>query len=180
VRASSCSVCFALLVASPRIARAEPQFNLALLPGVALASDRPRVAFSGRAHADVILGRTSSSSWGLGPALDVGTFAFRDLRLMPALSLQLPTDPVSVVLSLGPLWRFTPASDLGASFHVFVGSRAYNHFSHYSPALGLDLSLEALRGPTPNYFAALTAHVDLEWLSLPFVIAVSWLRGPTR
>jgi hypothetical protein len=180
VRAVRLTTLLFLLSAAPHVAHAAPQFNLALIPGVAFSPDKPRVAFSGRLHSDVILGRTSSGSLGAGPALDVGSFAFSDLRVAPALSVQLPTDPVSLVLTLGPLCRFEPQPSMGGSFRLFIGARAYNHFSSYSPALGVDLSLEATRGPSPHYFAAASAHVDLEWLSLPALIAISWLRGPTR
>jgi hypothetical protein len=170
----------ALVVTCSASAEAEPQLNVGLVPGLAWSQPHPTFGFYGAVHADVLFGRVSNQQVGLGPSLDVASLAFQDLRLAPGLSVQLPRSIVDVTFTAGPLLRIHDGFRMGASGRAFIGSRAFNYYGSYAPALGLVIGGDVCFDGRPSTSLFVGAHIDAEYFAIPWIVLFGWLRGPSR
>lgn len=155
------------------------QWHVGVLPGLGLeANGSTRFGFSGALSGDVLFGQKRTGQWGFGPAVEIGTFAFDDLRLSSTLAVQLPTDPIQLGLSLGPqLQSVTDALNPAVAARAFLGYRSYNHTGSYATAFGLGAGLDQRLDGNNGSVWSVSLHLDGMWLSLPFVALASWLRG---
>lgn len=153
---------------------ATPQVNVGITPGIGW---RPhsKVAFDGHVSAEVLFARTGDRSWGVGPRLEVGTRAFDDLHTAAGLSVQLPSDPLAIVISGYALGRTTSHSfDPGVGSRLFLGLRPYNHYGWYAAGLGLTAAVDhVFAHATTN--VSLGVQLDGMWLSLPLLAFYQWL-----
>lgn len=175
VRASACATAIAWLLSSRRC-QADPQWNTGLsFAGCEIHRDAPArdaLRFCGAARADVLFARERSRDFGLGPYLEVGTAAFRDIRLSAGLSALLPLhDDFPLVISAGYSSREITEPGLDAS--IFWGLRSFNYHTSYNMAGGLVLQAQQTFGPQPTRTISLGVRVDGLLIALPFLL----LRG---
>ncbi len=164
-------------------ARAEdsrPQWNTALVTGLAFergpADERHRPMLFA-AHGDVILGRSSNRSWGVGPMARVGTYRFRDLQAQGGVSLLIPShEYLPFVLSGGAMVRKDGISSPGVFGSLFWGSRSFNHHGSYVLVGGLVLEARKDLGGDRSSAFVVGAHLDGEVLSLPILMLVNAFR----
>lgn len=153
---------------------AAPQVNVGITPGIGW---RPhsKVAFDGHVAADVLFTRTGDRSWGIGPRLEVGTRAFDDLHTALGLSVQLPSDPLAIVISGHALGRTTSSSfDPGVGSRLFLGLRPYNHYGWYAAGLGLTVGVDHVFAHSSTN-VSMGVQLDGMWLSLPLLAFYQWL-----
>lgn len=168
----ACALLSVSSVATPTYAT--PQVNVGITPGIGW---RPhsKVAFDGHVAADVLFTRTGDRSWGIGPRLEVGTRAFDDFHAAAGLSLQLPSDPLAIVISGYGLGRTTSDSfDPGVGTRVFLGLRPYNHYGWYAAGLGLTAAVDHVFAQSATN-VSLGVQLDGMWLSLPVLAFYQWL-----
>ncbi len=156
--------------------RASPQLNTGVIPGVSADLAEPSGAELWLSlRGDVMFGRASVNDIGYGPAVELSTASFDDVRASVGGSLQLPLAPLQLVVSGAPYIRLGPRGDVGASSRVFIGSRSYNHSGSYVAAFGLSAGFDAGFGEASERRMLLAAHLDGMWLALPWVMLISWL-----
>ncbi len=157
---------------------ARPQANVGVLPGVcgAFQESAGPVCFHGAVSADVMFGRDSARSWGIGPALQLATAGFDDVRLHVGGSLQVPLADLQLVVSPLPYYRFAPDAEFGAGLRAFIGSRSYNYTADYVAAFGLEAGLDWGFGAARERQVVIAAHLDGMWMAVPIIALVSWLR----
>ena len=166
-----------LLLASS--ARAEPQWNTAVVPSGCLLGDEQdtfeRVAFCGAARGDVLFLRRSARDFGLGPYLSASTAAFDDVRVSLGASALLPlVEDFPLVISLGPLLR--NAREPGVSGTLFWGLRSYNYYGTYNLAAGVVLGVERTFSEPESSAITIGIHVDGFILALPGLLAFGALQ----
>jgi hypothetical protein len=171
------AVLVAAAAALPQPARASPEWHAGIQPALALDFEHDaRWAFDASADVDVLFGRERAGTVGYGPAVEFGTWAFRDLRLVPMARLLVPVGDLDLAASAGPRLRFTDERGVGMAGRVSLGYRAFNHTGAYGTAFalfgGVDQRLDA-----PSATWSLGIHFDAMWASLPFVALASWVRG---
>lgn len=143
--------------------------NAGVVPGIDWRPDS-KVAFDGAVVSDVLFGRTGDTTLGWGPRLELGTRAFDDLRLAAGLSVQLPTDPLAVVVSgHGLLQTNDGASHPGVGGRLFLGVRPYNYYGWYGAAAGLSIGVDHVFSADVTTLVV-AAHLDAMWLSLPGLV----------
>jgi hypothetical protein len=122
--------------------------------------------------------RSSARDVGWGPALEVGTVAFDDLRFRFGPQVQLPFDDLSVVLTPSGYLRIAHRGGSGVAARAFVGTRSYNYGGNYAAAFGVVGGVDwALAGHRErNVMVGL--HIDGMWSAIPLIALVSWLRSP--
>jgi hypothetical protein len=149
-------------------ASAAPQVNVGITPGL---NWRPgaKLAFDGSISADVLFGRSSDLSYGIGPRVEIGTRAFDDLRTAAGLTTLIPLDPLVASLTLhGLLQTNAGRSEPGVGGRLFFGVRPYNYYGWYSAGLGLTFGVDqVLVTDTTN--VTLGLQLDGMWLSLPLL-----------
>ena len=133
-------------------------------------------AFDGSLVADVMFARDGHRSTGIGPRLEVGTYAFDDLRVGVGPSIQFAWDPSALTCSAHALGRFNEGDfDPGVGARLFLGFRPYNYYSSYGATVGLSLGSDYwLTSQTASVVVA--AHLDAMWLSLPVLLLVEALQ----
>lgn len=170
---------FAALLLIPATAQAEPQWNAALIPGIAWVrsggeSSRP-VYLGGQA--DVMFGRTSNASWGLGPMARVGTYRFSDLQLQAGASLLVPVhDYLPFVLSAGFYSERDGKTHPGGFASLYWGTRSYNHHGSYIMTGGLVLEARRTGGDGGEKTVLVGANIDLQAFLLPAVMLINAFR----
>jgi hypothetical protein len=176
---SSVALSAALVVTSAKSARAEPQWNAALVPAGCLLGEHAslfdRVAFCGAVRGDVLFLRNRARDFGLGPYVALGTAAFEDVRVSLGLSALIPiAEDFPVVLSLGPLLR--NGRRPGLSSLVFAGVRSYNFHASYNLAFGIAVGYDRdLADPRENALS-IGVQVDAFVLALPVLLLVGAVR----
>lgn len=176
---AACLTTFAL---APRDARAEPQFGSALTTGAALTETRfsnkdPYVAFHLGGRADVLFLRDRANAMALGPYVDVATTGFDTFEGGGGLEWLVPAFDTAFILSSGAFARTSHFGvEPGVEATVFWGSRSFNYHSAYSLGLGLFLQGRYGFGDGRQGDAILGAHIDLEYIALPFVFAYEAIR----
>jgi hypothetical protein len=136
--------------------------------------------FYGALRGDVLFGRSRDSDLGVGPAVELGTAAFSDVRLTLGPTVFLPIGDVLGLAATPALLarRDDGVTSLGASGRLFAGIRAMNHYGEYSMAGGLVLGFDRDLGDSGETAVVIAAHVDGLVLAVPVMLLVSWLRGP--
>lgn len=188
--------CRFLLVASVAVglcvvvgeARAEPQVNTGLTVGGAAVGvdggffEQPEFVLG--LKGDVMFGRDDPWDFGVGPYLELGTFAFDELQLGAGASVHLPIhETFPFVASVGPYARYGDdpfGLEPGIAAALFWGSRSYNFHDNYIMAVGLSVGYRASFGESKASALLVNAHVDLALLGLPFVALVGAIAGPSE
>ena len=122
--------------------------------------------------------------FGVGPYLELGTFAFDELQFGGGASVHLPIhETFPFVASVGPYARYGDDDfglEPGIATALFWGSRSYNFHDNYIMAVGLSVGYRASFGESKESALLVTAHVDIALLGLPFVALVGAIAGPTE
>jgi hypothetical protein len=178
-RASLAIAACLALVSAP--ARAEPEWTSALVGGVAgVGHDSvwQGTRFYGALRGDALFFRTNRHAFGLGPAVEVGTVGFSDVRLHGSATVLAPIGEfLAVTLSPGGFIRSSSQGAVGGvSGRAFFGMRAYG-YTDYALNAGLVVGFDRdLGGPSQNAIVV-GAQVDGLALALPVLFIISWLHG---
>lgn len=170
------------LLGLPSGARADPQANIGLRPGVAGVGDDQwwdRSRFHLGLHGDVIYGRRRNADFGVGPYAEVLTQA-SSVQGGAGLTLHLPVHSyLPVLLSAGAYerWHTEAGWSPGIAAEVFFGTRSYNYHSSYVMAGGLVLQARYGIGSVEERSVIVAAHLDGQVLSLPFLLLYEALSG---
>lgn len=165
------------------MANAGPQISTGVQLGVAGVSAEGSpwqyTNFYGAVHGDVLFGRDSPLDVGIGPYAMVATSGFDDFRFGAGGSVLLPIHPdLPPVLSLGAYGRSSePEWSVGVSGRMFWGLRSYNYHSVYGLAAGLFGGVDVDVTSQNQVTIVIGAQVDNEFLILPGLIVVNWLRS---
>lgn len=188
MKAAAAGLCGAFVVAAwAGDARAEPQANASMTIGGAGVGQEGRFwdhpEFHLGARGDVLFGRDSASELGLGPYLELGTFAFDDLHFGGGGSVLLPVhDSFPLVASLGAFgrWGDDPwGLEPGVSGALFWGSRSYNFHANYVMAGGLLVGFRQSLGESRESMLLIGAQLDLAFMGIPLVALIDLVRGPS-
>jgi len=172
------------LAPATRAEDARPQWNGALVAGIAGTGAGGTVwdgtVFYGAIRGDVLFGRTRDSSVGIGPALELGTAAFSDVRLAAGPTVFVPLgDVIGLAATPAALLRHDDGlTSAGVSGRIFCGIRSLNHYGDYSLASGLVLGVDKDLDDRGGSAIVVAAQVDGLVLAIPVMFVVSWLRGP--
>ena len=170
---------FAAVVLAPSVALADPQWNAALLPGIAwvrAGGESSRPIYLG-GQADVLFGRTSNASWGFGPMARVGTYRFGDLQLQGGGSLLIPAhDYLPFVVSAGVYSERDDRAHAGGFASLYWGTRSYNHHGSYIMTGGLLLEGRRTYGEGGERTFLVAANVDAQAFLLPLVMLINAFR----
>lgn len=165
-------------------AAADPQWSIGVLTGAAgLGRDGSTWSetcwFNGL-RGDVLLGRSRSSDFGVGPYVGVSTAGFDDVMPDGGLSVLVPWESfVPLVASVGGFGRLRDGDfDPGIEGFLFIGSRSYNFHSSYGLATGLSVGLQQSFGDDRERAIIIAAHLDGMLLALPFMAAYTAVTGP--
>lgn len=156
---------------------AGPEWHVGIQP--ALAADFPdeaRLSFDGSLDADLLFGRDRSGTVGYGPALELGTWAFSEVRLLPMARVVVPVGEIDVGCSIGPRLRVTDGFGTGVAGRLFIGYRAYNYGGTYGTGFGLFAGAEDAE-PRAATAWTIGLHLDAMWAALPVIALASWVRG---
>jgi hypothetical protein len=129
-------------------------------------------------HGDVLLGRSSNRDFGLGPAIEIGTAGFDDVRALAGATLLVPaTDVLVAALTPATLLRSGAGGlEAGVAGRIFLGARSYNYHSGYVMAWGFVLGVDQeIAGPR---VVSVAAQVDGMAFAIPAILLYEWLRGP--
>jgi hypothetical protein len=170
-----------------RPARAEPQANVSLTFGGAGVGSEGQFWDHAEVHlgvrSDVLFGHESATDFGVGPYVELGTFAFDDLHFGGGASLLLPVaEDFPLVASFGPYGRwadddFGLEGGLGGS--LFWGTRSYNFHANYVMAGGLLVGFRESLGPSHESMLVIALQADLAFIGLPLVGLIDLMRGPS-
>ena len=157
-----------------------PQANAGLAVGLARVTGEgsaPATPVSLGIRGDVLFGRNGPHAWGVGPALGIGTYRFRDLELQAGASVLVPIhEYLPLVFSAGPYTRRAGTWDPGAYASVFWGSRSFNYDGDYGLAVGIVVEGRAGFGDVRERTLLVAAHLDLQVLVLPVLMAINAFR----
>lgn len=191
------------LVSAPAAAQPSPdadapalQANASLLLGPAVSSGQDgafgdHVEFQLGLRGDLLFLRSRPDDLGLGPYVEVSTFAFNQGQLGGGASFLIPVhDAFPLVLSGGGHLRLAredigPRPGFDAS--LFWGARSFNYHGVYNMAGGLRVGYHHSFGITPadgptvdEKLLSISAQVDVVALGLPIVLLIDALRGPSE
>jgi hypothetical protein len=188
VRAQLVALTFGLGVGSvARPAGAEPQANASLTFGGAGVGSEGRFWDGAELHlgvrSDVILGRSSVADFGVGPCVELGTFAFDDVHFGGGASLLLPvSEHFPLVASFGPYGRWADDDfglEAGLGGSLFWGSRSYNFHANYVMTGGLLVGFRESLGESHESMLVIAVQADLAFLGIPLVGLIDLMRGPS-
>jgi hypothetical protein len=172
------ATCLALRSAS---AQAEPEWTSAVVAGVAgvghdSAWDATR--FYGALRGDALFLRTNRHAFGLGPAVEVATVGFSDVRLIGSATVLCPIGEfLAVTLSPGGFVRSSSQGAVGGfSGRAFFGVRAYG-YTDYALNGGLLVGFDRDLGGPSQSAVVVGAQVDGLVLALPVLFIISALHG---
>jgi hypothetical protein len=174
----------ALAGLAPAAAGAEPQASAGLTAGVAgRGLDRAvwdQTVFHGGLRGDVLFGRSSNRSFGVGPYAEVLTHAFDEIQFGAGVSTLLPVlDTFPLVLSAGVYGRTGEDAfgvNPGVAATLFWGSRSYNFHANYGMAGGLLAEMRLGLGDARETSVVLGAQLDLALMAMPVVFLVNALK----
>lgn len=164
-----------------RTACAEPEWGSSIIlgaAGIGAKSAWEETRFYGALRGEALFLRQNRRSIGLGPAVEIGTAGFSDVRALGSAVVLFPIGEFLAV-SVAP-GGFIRSSDQGAvggvSGRAFFGMHAYG-YGDYALNGGLVLGYDRdLGGPKENAIV-IGAQIDGLILALPVVLLVSWIRG---
>jgi hypothetical protein len=167
---------------------AEPQANASLTLGGAGVGSEGRFWDGAEFHlgvrSDVLLGRSSVTDVGVGPYVELGTFAFDDLQFGGGASLLLPvTEHFPLVASFGPFGRWADDDfglEGGLGGALFWGSRSYNFHDNYVMVGGLLVGFRGSLGPSHESMLVIALQADLAFIGLPLVGLADLMAGPSK
>ena len=169
-------------------ARAEPQANASLTIGGAGVGQEGEFWDHAEMHlgarGDVLFGRDRVGDFGVGPYVDVGTFAFDELQFGGGGSVLLPiNDHFPLVASVGGYGRWSDVDDYGLepglTGALFWGSRSYNFHANYVMAGGLLVGFRQSLGESHESVLLIAAQLDLAFMGIPLVALLDLMRGPS-
>jgi hypothetical protein len=172
-----------LLLVRTTDAFAAPQWNSALVAGIAGAGDGSavweRTQFYGGVRGDVLFLRDGPLSAGLGPSLEVATAAFADVRAIAGARALVPFgDLWGIAIEPGGYVRSSDAGALpGFSARAWFGIQTYNYQGAYSPRGGLTVGYAQDFGDSDSHAIVIAAEIDGLILALPFVLLYESFRG---
>ncbi len=170
---------FAGVTLATASAHADPQWNTAVVPAVAWVrsggqSSRP---FYLGGQADVMFGRTSNASWGVGPMARIGSYRFSDLQLQLGASVLLPVhDYLPLVLSGGLYSQRDGDLRTGGFASLYWGTRSFNYHGSYVMTGGLVLEARQTAGDGGEKTVLVGANIDLQAVLLPAVMLINAFR----
>lgn len=182
-RIAALGVTSALFAFTATDASAAPQWNSALVAGIAGVGDASsaweRTQFYGGIRGDVLFLRDGPRSPGLGPSLEVATAAFADVRAIAGARVLLPFgDLWGVALEPGGYVRSSDTGALpGFSARAWFGFQTYNYQGAYSPRGGLTVGYTRDFGGSDSHAIVIAAEIDGLILALPFVLLYESFRG---
>jgi hypothetical protein len=182
-RIAGLGVACALFSVRATDAFAAPQWNSALVAGIAGAGDGSaawdKTQFYGGVRGDVLFLRDGPRSPGLGPSLEVATAAFADVRAIAGARALLPLgDLWGVAVEPGGYVRSSDAGVLaGVSARAWFGIQTYNYHGAYSPRGGLTVGYARDLGGPESHAIVIAAEIDGLILALPFVLLYESFRG---
>ena len=139
----------------------------------------PETLFATGLSGDVLFGRSSPRSLGLGPAVTVGTVGFRDLSGTLGASLLLPVhDYLPLVVSAGGVLRHHGdfGQQAGVAASLFWGSRSFNYTGTWGLVGGVVLEGRQMFGSPHDHAFLVSAQLDLQVMALPVVMVINALR----
>jgi hypothetical protein len=167
-------------------AGAEPQVSVGVTVGAAGEGlDRRvwtrRTAFHVGLHGDVIFGRTSTRSFGVGPYGELLSHAFDEVEIGGGVSGLLPVhDTFPVIVSAGVYGRKGPEGfglEPGVSGEICWGPRSYNFHSRYVLSGGLLGQVRYGMGPSRETSIVLAVQIDVMVLAMPLLLLIGAARG---
>lgn len=185
MRLAVASLALAAASGVPAVARADPQWNAALVTGLCGRGDGEAfwadTCWYNAGRADVILGRNRNADFGIGPHLFASTADFDDLRLGAGATLHVPAHAyVPALLSASGYARSAGASwQPGVAAELFLGSRSYNFHGSYVMATGLVLGYHHGLGATPEHTVVVALQLDGLLTAMPLLLGYQWIRGPS-
>jgi hypothetical protein len=135
--------------------------------------------FFGAVRGEALFGAASPGALRLGPALEVGTIGFSDLRVTAGPTLLVPLDEIlALSLTPGAYARTNDGATFGLSSRAFFGVHPWNRVGSYAMSGGLLLGLDRDLGKAPESAFVVAAQVDGMLLALPVILLIEWIRGP--
>ena len=178
---------FSLWFVCPSAALAEPQGNAGLtIGGAASGTQTPtdHAEFHLGLRGDVLFGRDDTHDFGVGPYLEVGTFAFDQVQFGGGASVLLPVhESFPLVASVGAYGRYGDdpfGVEPAVCGTLFWGTRSYNFHSNYVLAAGILVGYRHSLGDSEESMLTIAAQLDLAVLSLPVVGLINLIRGPSQ
>lgn len=134
--------------------------------------------FYGSLRGDALFLRSTPSSVGLGPVVEIGTLGFSDARFHGGVELLLPfADFLALSAAPGGFVRTSSQGAVGGvSGRLFAGVRAYG-YTEYSLSGGLLFGYDQDLGGPKQHAIVIGAQVDGMVLALPVLFVISALHG---
>ena len=168
------------ITAGARSAAAEPEWSSALVAGAVFHGSGSTYdgSFYGAVRGDALFFRANRHSLGVGPALEVGTSGFSDVRLLGSAEVLAPIGEF-LAFSVAPGVAVRSSSE-GAvpsiSGRGFFGLRAYG-YTDYSLNGGLVFGYDHDVGGPREHAIVIGAQVDGLVLAIPVLFLVSLFHG---
>ncbi|HHH10663.1 MAG TPA: hypothetical protein ENK23_01115 [Sorangium sp.] len=166
---------------------AEPQATVGLTAGVGVVGEQGAPPNHGEFHlglrSDVMFLRSDPYDFGLGPYVELATFAFDEFQFGGGASLHIPIhEDLPLVASVGAFGRLGDDDfglDPGFAGALFWGSRSYNFHANYGLTAGLLVGYRQTFGPSQESTLLIAAQLDLALLALPVIMLIDLARGPS-
>jgi hypothetical protein len=176
-----------MVTVSPR-AHADPQSTVGLTIGGAGVGAEGEFWDHAEFHlglrGDILFARCDPTDFGVGPYVEVGTFAFDELQMGGGASLLMPIhEALPLIASFGAYGRVADdefGGEPGVAGTLFWGTRSYNFHDNYVLTAGLLFGWRQSLGDSQESHFWIAAQIDLAVLALPFVALVSLMRGPSE
>jgi hypothetical protein len=142
------------------------------------ASSDWNASFYGAVRGDALFFRTNRHALGFGPALEVGTSGFSDVRLLGSAELLAPLGEfLAISVAPGAMVRSSSEGAVpGLSGRAFFGIRAYG-YTDYSLNGGLVFGFDHDLGGPREHALVIGAQLDGLILALPVLFLVSLFHG---
>jgi hypothetical protein len=139
---------------------------------------RWNASFYGALRGDALFFRTSRHALGLGPAIEVGTADFSDVRFLGSAELLAPVGEfLAVSVAPGVTVRTSNVGAVaGLSGRAFFGLRAYG-YTDYAMNGGLVVGFDHDLGGPREHALVIGAQIDGLLLALPVLFLVSLFHG---
>jgi len=164
----------------PDAASADPEWTSAIVTGAVIHGARSEwdTSFYGAVRGDALFFRTNRHSLGFGPALEVGTAGFSDVRLLGSAELLAPLGEfLAVSVAPGVVMRSSSEGAVaGLSGRAFFGMRAYG-YTDYSLNGGLVVGFDQDLGGPREHAIVVGLQIDGLVLALPVLFLVSAFHG---
>ena len=168
--------------------RAEPQATVGLTTGVGAVGSDGEFWDHGEFHlgvrSDVMFLREDPYDFGLGPYVELGTFAFDEFQFGGGGSVLLPIhEHLPLVASVGAFGRLGDDDfglEPGLAGTLFWGSRSFNFHANYGLTAGLLVGYRQSFGDSRESTLMVAAQLDFAVLALPVIMLVDMARGTSE